>query len=97
MRVEKSLLTSRTAGTRDFIAPEAEITGIFTKESDVFSLGKVMSDCISPVIFGRILRLKDLDEEIEPDPELSLFSIRIFHVIYLMTSEDPTQHSLLTL
>jgi serine/threonine protein kinase len=91
MKIDSSLYTQRQAGTRDFIASESESTGIFTRASDIFSLGKVMIDSISPVINGRIFRLKDLDEEIEPDPQMCQFGRKIFNLFHLMTLLEPSE------
>jgi len=91
MKVGPSLYLQRIAGTRDYIAPESESTGIFTKSSDIFSLGKVMTDCIAPVILGRIFRMKDLDEEIEPDPQMSKFGRKIFNLIHSLTLLEPSK------
>ncbi len=90
-RIQESLVTPRTAGTRNFIAPESEKTGIYTKASDVFSLGAVITECIKPVVLVRIFRLEDVDDGVEPDPELSSFGIKMFKVIRSMFSHDPSQ------
>ena len=50
-----------------------------------------MTDCINPVILGRVFRIKDLDEEIEPDPQLCLFGSKIFKVIQSMTFHNPIE------
>ena len=91
MKLGRSLYVQRKAGTRNFIAPESEKTGIYTCSSDIFSLGSVMTDCINPVILGRVFRIKDLDEEIEPDPQLCLFGSKIFKVIQSMTFHNPIE------
>lgn len=91
MTVDSSLNLKRSAGTSGFIAPESETCGIFTKASDIYSLGQVMIDCIAPVIQFRIFRLQDLDEEIEPDPQMCRFGQRIFNLFYTMTLQDPTK------
>lgn len=42
LKLEDSLSRPREVGTRNFIAPESFKTGIFTKASDIFSLGSVL-------------------------------------------------------
>ena len=42
MSIEKSMVTERIAGTKNFSDPEAEATGIFTPASDVYSLGEIL-------------------------------------------------------
>ena len=91
MGINESLIVQRTAGTRQFIAPEAEETGIYTTSSDVFSLGAVMNHYINPVIMGRVFRLKDVDEEIEPNPHLFWFGQRILAVVRSMYCPNPNE------
>ena len=38
--------TSRRVGTRDYIAPESEASGIYSESSDIFSLGSVIFDIV---------------------------------------------------
>lgn len=40
--IQESLEISRTAGTYNYVDPEAQRTGIFTRASDVYSLGQVL-------------------------------------------------------
>jgi hypothetical protein len=45
MPLEESLKTPRSAGTPDFIAPESLSSKIFSFESDVYSLGRILLNC----------------------------------------------------
>jgi serine/threonine protein kinase len=47
--------TSRRVGTRDYIAPESEATGIYSESSDVFSLGSVIFDIVHQVYIVNLL------------------------------------------
>ena len=46
MKIENSKNISRIAGTENYISPTSLANGIFTEESDIFSLGKVIYDHI---------------------------------------------------
>lgn len=63
LEVSESLKTERVAGTPGYIAPEALESGIFTKESDVFSLGQVLMKLFDIIIMRQITVNED-DEEI---------------------------------
>lgn len=53
--IEEFLSTSRTAGTFKYIAPESKSSGIFTFQSDIFSLGKVFEHFPLAVLIKQIL------------------------------------------
>lgn len=42
MKFEGSVSCQRIAGTRNFVAPESKASGIFTKASDIYSIGSVL-------------------------------------------------------
>lgn len=89
LKVDESLILKRTAGTKKFTAPESEISGIFSKESDIYSLGQVMMHCVNPVILERIFCINVFDEDIQPDPELIPFGRKLINIMHSMTSNDP--------
>jgi serine/threonine protein kinase len=59
--------TSRRVGTRDYIAPESEATGIYSESSDVFSLGSVIFDIVYQDLYRQFVY------EDEPPSELLEF------------------------
>jgi len=63
MSITESLARSRTAGTVGFIAPESLESGIFSKASDIYSLGKVMIKIIDPILLNQIYLLETDDED----------------------------------
>jgi serine/threonine protein kinase len=69
MGVEESLKNSRKAGTVGFISPESESSGIFTVQSDVYSLGRVIANSVYPVILTQIPDLESCETESLEDEE----------------------------
>ena len=69
MGVEESLKNSRKAGTVGFISPESESSGIFTVQSDVYSLGRVIANSVYPVILTQIPDLESCEIDSLEDEE----------------------------
>ena len=46
LEVQQSLKNPRIAGTKGYVSPESSQSGIFTKASDVYSLGKVIQNVL---------------------------------------------------
>ena len=61
LEIEKSLSTPRTAGTQGYISPESRQTGLFTKESDVYSLGKVIQNVLYCIILRQFIEYRGLN------------------------------------
>jgi len=87
LELEESVKTSRTAGTPGFTAPESLASGIFTKASDVFSLGRV----IHLGFFGSILKKICVEEYDEPLPvEIVKMGHKFINLVNEMISPNPT-------
>ena len=56
--------TSRRVGTRDYIAPESEASGIYSESSDVFSLGSVIFDMIYQDLYRQFVYVDDPPSEL---------------------------------
>ena len=50
MKLEDSLKTCRNAGTRGTVAPESSMSGIFTRQSDIYALGMTALKLIAPYL-----------------------------------------------
>ena len=90
----KSLQTRRTAGTKGFISPESLETGIFSKKSDIFSLGTVISDYLNPILMNQFFYPdysdSDSDFETELAKEEHVIIYKEFSAIFLtMISTNP--------
>lgn len=85
MEIEDSLKYSRKAGTRGFIAPESEATGIFTPKSDIFSLGTVFIDYLNSILIDQIL----LDESGLADSDLRSWFNSFNSIALSMIRPDP--------
>lgn len=87
LEVSESLRTKRAAGTPGYIAPEALESGIFTKESDVFSLGQVLMKLFDIIIMRQITVNED-DEEITDD--IREFGHQFGLILRAMTHPNPS-------
>lgn len=88
LEVSESLKTPRTAGTHGFIAPEAQESGIFTKESDIYSLGKVF------VILFDFLILRDIcvnEEEGQVSEKVRAIGGQFRLIINRMIRSNPSE------
>lgn len=83
MSLDESLFTKRTAGTSGYIAPEALETGIFTPESDIWSLGTVID-----VYFFRLAAFIASDSELFENASTDLFRL-----ICSMIQDDPAERA----
>ena len=63
--IKESLKTVRRAGTSDYVAPESLETGIFTPESDVYSLGRLLFFCFSCSISSLINENGEATKEVD--------------------------------
>lgn len=64
MEIEKSLITPRTAGTEGFISPESRESGLFTKASDVYSLGKVIQNVLYMILLRQFMECDRENEKV---------------------------------
>lgn len=85
LEIMESLETPRAAGTRGFIAPESQETGIFSTKSDIYSLGKVIMDYLMPLLTHQIL----LDETDQVGPQERLLLNRFNRIAFSMITVDP--------
>ncbi len=62
--IEKSLKTTRAAGTKGYISLESRVTGLFTKASDVFSLGKVIQNVLYTICLRQFIEYPRSNHEL---------------------------------
>lgn len=83
--IEESEKTSRFAGTKNYIAPESLKTGIFTFESDIWSLGRVIYDTL---VLDLLCIVESNRSSTDP---LTISSLRDFErIIISMMSSNPS-------
>ena len=94
--IDESLNRPRTAGTPGFVAPESEATGIFSKASDIYSLGTLMMKVIDPILLGQICLLEsddedsDAEEYIRQTRTLEPQAMRFTDVMMSMCRQNPS-------
>lgn len=86
LEIEESLKQPRKAGTEGYVAPEVLETGIFTKESDVFALGKVLVALLYFLILGEVCISED-EELVSKDA--ASFGRKFCSIINAMIHPDP--------
>jgi hypothetical protein len=87
LEVSESLKTKRVAGTPCYIAPESLESGIFSKQSDIFSLGQVFVDIFDFIILRQICVNED-DENITE--EIRELGCQFGAIIRSMNNSNPS-------
>jgi len=89
----ESLTDSRVAGTKGYIAPESEETGIFTEKSDIYSLGKVFLEVIDSILLNQIHSVESDDEDDETIARIRSIepiAMKFSNCINSMIQSDPS-------
>ena len=87
LEVSESLKTKRVAGTPGYIAPESLESGIFSKQSDIFSLGQVFVDIFDLIILRQIC-VNEEEEEITE--EIRALGCQFGAIIRAMKNRNPS-------